>query len=222
MEQHSWKELFRIGGAAQVTAGLLYLALVVILIQVGGLPTNGAALLQSIASKTTLMQSMMILFIVIDLCLITAAFPALFLALKELNRAWPLIATVFASVALLLDIIESLVVYSLPAFATSYLAAPSAVQPTYVIIADQLYRYIWTVQSPFEVILLSLTVLIFSIVMLKGFFHKFTAFGGIVLGAIGMVGGFLGHIEPLLLLLLWHLATGIQLYRLGSSRGKTI
>jgi hypothetical protein len=222
MEQHSWRELFRIGGAAQVIAGLLYLALVVILIQVGGLPTNGAALLHDIASKTALMQSTMILFIVIDLCLITATFPALFLALKEANRAWSLIATVLAEVSLLLDIIEGLVVYSLPAFATSYVAAPSTVQPTYVIIADQLYRYIWTIQSPFEVILLSLAVLIFSLVMLKGPFQKFTAVGGMVLGAIGMVGGFLGHIEPLLLLLLWHLATGIQMYRLGSSREKPI
>lgn len=69
---------------------------------------------------------------------------------------------------------------------------------------------------------MSLAVLIFSIVMLKGLFHKFTAIGGIVLGAIGIVGGFLGLIEPLLLLLLWHLATGIQVYRLGSSREKTI
>src|SRR5215831_2261561 len=103
MEQSSWKELFRIGGAAQVVAGLLYLALVVILFQVGGLPTSGGALLHSIASKTTLMQSSMILFIVIDLCLLTAAFPALFLALKEANRAWSLIASVLASVALLLD-----------------------------------------------------------------------------------------------------------------------
>jgi len=222
MKQSSWKDLFRIGGAAQVIAGLLYLALVVILVQVGGLPTNGAALLHSIASKAALMQSTMILFIVIDLCLLTAAFPALFLALKELNRAWSLIATVFASVALLLDIIEGLVVYSLPAFATSSLAAPGATQPTYVIIGDLLYRYIWTIQSPFEVILLSLAVLILSLVMLKGPFQKFTAFGGMVLGAIGMVGGFLGRIEPLLLLLLWHLATGIQVYRLGSSREKII
>lgn len=222
MEQYSWKELFRIGGAAQVTAGLLYIALLVILTQVGGLPTNGAALLHSIASKTVLMQTTMILFIVIDLCLLTAAFPALFLALKEINRAWPLIATMFASVALLLDIIEGLVVYSLPAFATSYLAAPGTVQPVYGIIADQLYRYIWTIQSPFEVILLSLSVLIFSVVMLKGLFNRLTAVGGIVLGAIGIVGGFLGLIEPLLLLLLWHLAAGIQLYRLGSSRVKTI
>lgn len=202
-------------------AGLLYLALVVILFLVGGLPTSGGALLHSIASKTALMQSTMILFIVIDLCLLTAAFPALFLALKDLNRAWPLIAMVLASVALLLDIIEGLVVYSLPAFANSYVAAPATRQPTYVIIADQLYRYIWTIQSPFEVILLSLAVLIFSLVMLKGLFQKFTAIGGMVLGVIGIVGGFLGLIEPLLLLLFWHLATGVQLYRLGSSREKT-
>src|SRR5215472_5192560 len=61
MEQSSWKELFRIGGVAQVIAGLLYLALVVILAQVGGLPTTGEALLHSIASKSLLMQSTMIL-----------------------------------------------------------------------------------------------------------------------------------------------------------------
>src|SRR6266508_1344541 len=103
MEQTAWKGFFRIGGVTFIVASILYVVLLVILRTTGGLPGSGEELLTKLASQTLLLQFSMILFITIDLCLL-AAFPALHIALSGVNKAWPLIGNVFASVALILDI----------------------------------------------------------------------------------------------------------------------
>jgi hypothetical protein len=214
MQTTSWRGLFRIGGVALIVAGISYLILIPLLMIAGGLPVSSKQLLSVLASQGLLIQSVMVIFIIKDLSALLA-FPVLLIAFREVNRTWPLVATVLASVALILDIISSLVVYSLPSFSLAYLAAATPAQPAYLLAADLIFKYIWKIETPFMVILLSLAAASVSVVMLKGLFSRPTAYLGLVLGVIGVVGGLLGYIQPILLLSLWYLATGIQLYRLN-------
>src|SRR5215472_5278850 len=133
MEQHSWKTLFRLGGVALVIAGLLYLCLLVILVSAGGTPAGPAELLRRLATAPRVTQSVGLLFLVRELCLLIA-FLALFLALKEINRVWSLIGTACALVALIFDLLSGLLVYALPSLGSAALSASSATQPTYEIL----------------------------------------------------------------------------------------
>ena len=67
-------------------------------------------------------------------------------------------------------------------------------------------------------------ILILSLLMLKGVFHKGVAYFGIVAGALGIMSEALRPILGVsyavygILLILWFLVIGWNLYRLGSSR----
>jgi hypothetical protein len=211
----SWKQLYKIAGSAFVAAGVIYIALSIILITVGGtLPASGKELLNSMATQGLLMQIAMILFIVKDVAVLFA-FPVLAIALSKTNREWPLVAVVFASVAMILDIISGLIVLSLRPFADAYLAASNTLQPVYLLNADFIFEYIWRVETPFMVGLLSLSALIFSVVMRKGSFGNAIPILGMTLGVIGVVGAFIGLIQPVLLLSVWYIAVGLNLYQLN-------
>lgn len=197
-----------------MTAGLLYLGLLVILVSAGGTPAGSAEFLRRVAAAPRVTQSVGTVFLVGELCLL-GAFPALFLALKEVNRAWSLIGTACALVALMFDLLSSLLVYALPGLGSALVSAPRATQPTYEVLGDLLYGYIYQVETPLHVALVSLGILMCSLVMLKGRFNRPIALFGIVLGGVGVVGGLLGFLPVALLWSLWFLATGIQLYRLG-------
>ena len=214
MEQNPWKELFRIGGVALVIAGLLYLGLLVILVSAGGTPAGSAELLSKVASVPFAMKTVGVIFLVGELCLV-GAFPALYLALKQVNRVWPLIGTACALVALMFDLPSGLLVYSLPGLGGAAVSAPKATQPTYEALGDLVYRYLYQAETPLHVALVSLGILMCSLVMLQGRFNKPTALFGIVLGGVGVVGGLLGFVPVALLWSLWFLATGVQLFRLG-------
>ena len=72
-------------------------------------------------------------------------------------------------------------------------------------------------------ILTAISMLILSLVMLKGVFHKGVAYLGIVTGVLGIVSEAFrdilgpGYYVYGLLLPIWFLAVGWKLYRLGSS-----
>lgn len=210
----SWKQLFKTAGITFVLAGVIYIALSVILVISGGnLPTSGKELLDKMAAQGSLIQTAMVLFIIKDVGVLVA-FPTLAIALSKANRSWTLVATVFASVAMVLDIVSGLIVLSLRPFADAYATASGTLRSVYLIDADFIYEYIWRVETPFMVILLSLAVLIFSSVMRTGDFGRALAYTGIIIGAIGIIGALFGLIQPVLLLSIWYIAVGIRMYRL--------
>jgi hypothetical protein len=213
MEQHPWKELFRIAGVALVIAGLLYLGLLVILVSAGGTPAGPTEFLRRLASAPGVTKTVGIVFLVGELCLL-GAFPALFLALKELNKAWSLIGTACALVALLFDLLSGLLVYALPGLGSALVSAPKASQPTYQVLGDLVYRYLYQAETPLHVVLVSLAILLLSLAMLQGRSRKPTALFGIVLGGAGVVGGLLGFIPVALLWSFWFLTIGVHLSRL--------
>jgi hypothetical protein len=219
--QTSWRQFFRGGGIAFLVAGSCYAALIPLgsiaaITGRGGGRENGQDLIDQALSNGTMLKIAMVLFIITDLSVIVA-FPALATALRKVNRPLPLVATVLATVAMLLDIMAGLLMYSVTGSFSAYTSASDEVRSAYLATAEVLYQYVYKVETPFEIIALSLGVILMSFVMLNGVFSKRAAYIGIGIGAAGVVAGVLGLLVAPLLLSVWYVTVGIQLYKLDGS-----
>jgi fatty acid desaturase len=107
--------------------------------------------------------------------------------------------------------------YSLTGSFSAYSSASDEVQSAYLATAEVMYQYMYKVETPFVIIALSLGVLLMSVVMLNGVFSKRVAYIGIGIGAVGVVAGVFGLLVAPLLLSVWYVMVGIQLYKLDES-----
>ena len=210
----AWKGLHETGGGLLIVAGLLYLVDFVLLIVLGNPPSEGALLLKSIAPQSTY-QITIIIFFVIDAMLVPAA-AALYIVLREVNATYAMVGGVFALVALTVDLVNSVVAYSVIGLGSSYAAATSeASKAAYAVTAEFVLGVSYGVGTRFFMILFSLAIVITSAVMLKGRFGKVAGYLGLVAGALGIIGGLGGFIPLVIFWPVWFVAAGVKLYRLG-------
>jgi len=210
----AWKGLHETGGGLLIVAGLLYLVDFVLLIVLGNPPSEGALLLKSIAPQSTF-QITIIIFFVIDAMLVPAA-AALYIVLREVNATYAMVGGVFALVALTVDLVNSVVAYSVIGLGSSYAAATSeASKAAYAVTAEFVLGVSYGVGTRFFMILFSLAIVITSAVMLKGRFGKVAGYLGLVAGALGIIGGLGGFIPLVIFWPVWFVAAGVKLYRLG-------
>jgi Domain of unknown function (DUF4386) len=222
----SWKGLYRAGS---VSAALFVVLVIVPLVFIFTMPqppiSGGAATLQYIASHKLIYLTELVAFVGLSVPAMVV-FLALYQALKHLNKS-------YAALGALLGIaseIAALAYNSSPqslsggllSLSDQYVAATTAAQHTAVATAAEgLIAMANGVAA--AGILTAIGILIISLVMLKGVFHRSVASLGIVTGALGIVceplrpllG--LGYAVYGLLLPIWFLAVGWKLYRLGSS-----
>ena len=209
-----WKGLHETGGGLLIVAGLLYLVDFALLIVLGNPPSEGALLLKSIAPQSTY-QITIIIFFVIDAMLVPAA-AALYIVLREVNATYAMVGGVFALVALTVDLVNSVVAYSLIGLGSSYAAATSeASKAAYAATAEFVLGVSYGAGTRFFMILFSLAIVITSAVMLKGRFGKVAGYLGLVAGALGIIGGLGGFIPLVIFWPVWFVAAGVKLYRLG-------
>lgn len=195
-----------------LVAGASYLGLLIILgiVSRGQLPGSGQDLLAYMGRDGLLVQVAMGAFIIKDLCVLLA-FPVLAQLLGGLNRPALWLAVVVSSLAMILDIFSSLIVIAFRRVADAYaLAGPSA-KSAYQPIAELVFHYVWRVETPFIVGLLSIAVFIFSRAMAADQFGRVLPKLGMALAALGLVGAFFGLIQPILLLAIWYIAVGRRL-----------
>jgi hypothetical protein len=197
----------RFAGAAFIIAGLSYISLVVVLLTVfaGGLPTSGADLFHALGTQWQLIQTAIVSFIIKDL-LVLMALPTLFRLLEQTTHPWRNVAVavsrVLVTVALLLDLLSGLLVIALAHWDGTA--------------TDQ---YVWVVETPVIVAVLSLPVVVMSLVMTRSaVFNKPTAYLGVALGVVGVAATLFGLIQPVLLLALWYVSVGTQLLRSPTNR----
>ena len=211
---HAWKGLHETGGGLLIVAGVLYLLDFALLIVMGNPPSDGALLLKSIAPQTTF-QITIIIFFVIDAILVPAA-AVLYIVLREVNGTPAMIGGVVALVALTVDLVNSVVAYSLIGLGSSYAAATSeASKAAYAATAEFVLGVSYNIGTRFFMVLFSVAILITSAVMLKGSFGKIAGYLGLMAGVLGILGGLAGVIPLVILWPVWFLATGVKLYRLG-------
>ena len=209
-----WKGLHETGGGLLIVAGLLYLVDFALLIVLGNPPSEGALLLKSIAPQSTY-QITIIIFFVIDAMLVPAA-AALYIVLREVNATYAMVGGVFALVALTVDLVNSVVAYSVIGLGSSYAAATSeASKAAYAVTAEFVLGVSYGVGTRFFMILFSLAIVITSAVMLKGRFGKVAGYLGLVAGALGIIGGLGGFIPLVIFWPVWFVAAGVKLYKLG-------
>jgi Domain of unknown function (DUF4386) len=222
----SWRGLYRAGAISAVLYVVLNVGALVLLIITPLVPSSGgAATLQYIASNKTVYLLELVLFVAPSVFAMVV-FLALYMALKHLNKSLAAIGAVFAIVSEAVGLAFNGSPQSLNGglvyLSDQYVAATTAAQHiAYATAAESLIASTNAVNA--AGILFEVGILIISLVMLKGVFHKGVAYLGIATGAIGIISealrpilGF-GYIVFFVLEVIWLIAVGWKLYRLGSS-----
>ena len=224
----SWRGLYRAGGVSAVLFVVLTIVSIVLAFitpqpqSSGGslmLP-GGVATLQYIALNRSVFILDQILFVG-PVVLTIVVFLALYVALKHLSKSFAAIGAVVGIVGVVLSLVPFSIVGGLVYLSDQYVAATTVVQrAVFATAADSLIAQnnIVSVGG----ILFAVGVLVISLAMLKGVFHKGIAYLGIVTGVVGIICESLRPIlgpgySIYLILLIWLILVGWKLYRLGSS-----
>lgn len=222
----SWRGLYRAGSVSAVLYVIFNIVALVLLIIMPLVPSSGgAATLQYIASNKPVYILELVLFVAPSVFAMVV-FLALYMALRHLNKSFAAIATLVAIaygvIALALNSSPPSLNGGLIYLSDQYAAATTAAQHiAYATAAESLIASTNAVNA--AGILLEVGILIISLVMLKGVFHKGVAYLGIATGAIGIISealrpilGF-GYTVFFVLEVIWLIAVGWKLYRMGSS-----
>jgi hypothetical protein len=220
----SWRGLYRAGGVS----AFLYIALLIVpivLIFVAPQPplSGGAATLQYIASNKGVYISELVLFLAPSV-LAMIVFLALYMALKHLNKSLAAIGALIAiasqTIGLAYNSSPQSLNGALVLLSSQYEATTNAVQrAAYAAAAESLIAMSNSVSA--SGILFSIGILIISLVMLRGVFHKGIAYLGVITGTLAIfseafrpvIG--IGYIVFFILEVIWLIAVGWKLYRLG-------
>ena len=224
----SWRGLYRVGGVSAVLFVVLTIVSIVLAFitpqpqSSGGslmLP-GGVATLQYIASNRSVFILDQILFVG-PVVLTMVVFLALYVALKHLSKSYAAIGAVVGIVGVVLSLVPLSLVGGLVYLSDQYVAATTVAQRAgFTTAAESLIAQNNIVSA--GGILFAVGVLVIALAMLKGVFQKGIAYVGIVTGVVGIIcEAFRPILGPgysiYLILLIWLLAVGWKLYRLGSS-----
>lgn len=221
----SWKRLYWAGGISALLASLVYLIAIVVEFTMPEAPTSGGvATLEYIAAHRSVYILQQILWLAPSILLIVV-FLAFYPALKDLDKS-------FAAIGSVLGIASWAVTLAYPATgggapALVYLsdqfgaASTDAQRAAFAAAAETFIaqNYVATLMGVLE----ALGVLIVALVMIKGIFRRGVAYLGIATGAIGIVSEALkpilgiGYIVYGLLILVWLIAIGWELFRLAKA-----
>ena len=222
----SWRGLYRAGSVSAALFVVLVIVPLVLIFTTSQPPiSGGAATLQYIASHKFVYLTELVSFVGLSVPAMVV-FLALYAALKHLNKS-------YAALGALLGIaseVAALTYNSSPQSLNSgllylsdqYMAATTAAQRIALATAAEGLIAVANAVAAAG-ILTAIGILIISLVMLKGVFHKGVAYLGIVTGVLGIISEPLRPILGLgyavygLLLPIWFIAVGWKLYRLGSS-----
>ena len=221
----TWKRLYWAGGVAALLASIAYIVAIVVEFTLPAYPTSGgAATLEYIAAHRSVYILQQILWLGPSVLLIVV-FLALYPALKHLDKSYAAIGTVLGIASWAVTLAYPATGGGAPALvylSDQYVAATSDAQRAAFAAAAEGFialNYVPTILGVLETI----GILIVSLVMLKGVFHKSVAYLGIATGAIGIVSESLkpvlgiGYIVYGVLLMVWIIAIGWELVRLARS-----
>jgi hypothetical protein len=184
----SWKGLYRARGVSAILYILLALAAPAVLIatMTYDFTMDGTALLSFIAAHRLWWIVLQTLVLETSILAIVA-FVALYTALKGVNKSYAAIGAIVAGSAQLLFMAYYPVLLGLVYLSDQYIAAPETQRAALAAAADALIAQN-NAFNPFYEPLFAAGVLILSLVMLKGVFHKGVAYLGIATFAACLIG----------------------------------
>jgi hypothetical protein len=219
----SWRGLYRAGGVSAILYVVLALAVpaVQVLTAQYDFKMDGPTLLQFIASNR--LWWMILQTVVLGTSILAiVSFVALFVALKHLDKSYAAIGTIVASTCQLLFMAYYPVLLGLVYLSDQYVAATDAQRVVFATAAESLIAQN-NAFNPLYESLFGVSILILSLVMLKGVFHKSVAYLGMATCVAAFVGLALWPIVDVaypwwwLLFVIWFVAVGWKLYRLGGA-----
>ena len=224
-----WKSFYKVGGICLILAGILVAATIPLIpILIPSLaPATPLAGLQSLQNQGTLFGVTWGLYLVSDLLYLIAV-PALFLVLKQVNRAALLIAVIFNTVFVAIDVGVNIPLnLALVKLSSTYAAAQNSTERTAIIATAQLTMNITGIATLVATFLQFAAIVLVSYTMLKGgVFKKSSGYIGIVSGILAllfipaitlgsmMLAG-LFNIGGFVFLVIWSLLVGYKLWKLG-------
>lgn len=219
----SWRSLYRAGGISAI----LYVILGIIvpgLLLIGSSYSrdmDGAALLQFIASNRTWWMIVQTLTLVPSILAIVV-FLTLYIVLKHINKSYAAIGAIVAIVCEILFIAFYPVTLGLVYLSDQYVLATDTQRIVLATAAESLLAQN-NVFNPIYDIVFVISILIISVVMLKGVFHKSVAYLGIATTPAAIIGLALWPIIGIayfwwwFVFMVWFIAVGWKLYRLGKA-----
>lgn len=223
--EDAWSRLYRTGAIALMVAGSLYLLLIPALATViarGEYLDSSQALMDQMISTPAMMWANAMIFSVIDLSALVA-FPVLAFALRGVDRSWSILAIPPLAVAMVYDIQAGLIDLAIADSLADYPNAPAHVQTIYQSNVEFIFQYIYKTETPFVATMVGLSVALMSWAMLKGdVFQRWTAYLGFVVAAVAIIGGLTTFFPLLLLVGIWYVVVGLQLYRRAREFGPVL
>lgn len=217
----AWRGLYKVGGILAIAYMILGLVVptAMLFAKSYDFDMDASTLLSFIAEnrvwwivwQTLLLESSILLIV---------TYVALFLALKHVNNTYAVIGAIAGIVTELLFMAYYPVLLGLVYLSDQYMAAVEAQKVVFVTAAEGLLAQN-NAFNPFYEPLFAVSILIFSLVMLKGVFHKSIAYLGIATFAACFVGMALwpivgvGYFWWWIFALVWFIAVGWKLYQLG-------
>ncbi len=215
----SWKDLYRAGGISALIYVIFGMIGPAVLLLTSRYPGMDGATLRFIASN----RSWWIVIQTLTLGLLVFAivtFMAIYMSVKHLNKSYAAIGAVIAIATQFLFLAYFPVVMGLVYLSDQYVAATTAEQRIALATAAEGLVAQNNAFGPSETVF-TLGILIISIVMLKGVFHKGVAYLGMLTFAAAIIGEALepilgiGYFWWWLLFMIWFIAVSWKLYRLS-------
>lgn len=216
----AWRGLYRAGGVSAilyVLLGIIVPGALFLTVQYDNM--DGAALLEFIAANRTWWIAVQTLILGPSILAIVS-FLALFVALKHLNRSYAAIGALLASICQLLFVAFYPILIGLVYLSDQYVVAAESRQVVLATAAESL-NAMNSAFNPLYESVFAVSILIISLVMLKGVFNKSIAYLGIATCVAGFIGLVLWPVVGIayfwwwLFFMIWFIAVGWKLYRLG-------
>lgn len=219
----SWRLFFRAGGISALLYVLLGIIVPFILVAAWSYDfhMDAEVLLKYIALHKVMWMTLQTLVLGTSILAIVA-FVSLFLALKHVNKSLAALGAMVTSACQVLFMAYYPVLLGLVYLSNQYETASAVQQDSIVSSADALLA-INNAFNPLYESVFATGILIISIVMLKGVFHKYVAWIGIAIAPVAFIGLSLwtiigvGYFWWWLLFVIWFTAVGWKLYRLGQN-----
>jgi hypothetical protein len=242
-----WESLYRIGGVAALTAGVLFrrnIAAEVGLFSEQSAPVTVSNWFGLLQSNRLLGLAYLNIFDLVNYALLCLMFLALYAVLKRTNRSYMAIATTLGFVGIAVYFASN-TAFSMLSLSDQYSAATSNAQRTTLVAAGQAMLAMNRFSSPgaypgaggyVSLLLIAVASMTTSVVMLgSAVFNRATAYVGILASAFDLAYCTAYVFVPAvdsdvlavffipaagLLLMIWHILIGLRLFRLGRGISK--
>jgi hypothetical protein len=222
----SWKGLYKVGGISAIL--YIVLALAVPTVQILTMQYfqltaeyGGLEFLRFIAANRSWWLILQTVVLGTSI-LAVVAFVALFVALKDVDKSYAALGAVVAVTCQLLFMAYYPVLLGTIYLSDKFVASPISQQAVYATAAEGLMA-INNAFNPLYESLFGVSILIFSLVMLKGVFHRSIGYLGVATCAVALIGLALWPVLKVAYLwwwaffMIWFTAVGWKLHQLGNN-----